>query len=181
MKKINREILQYSLIGAAICELISLALIGPDILFPYGLALGLAVSVIGLRLLAATIEAVTCSRGARGGTSGYIIRILLYALALCLGARTGVLAFAGCAIGLLIPKAALVFGQLAMPAIRKALGKEEPVTEHFVPVTDNTSRIFVKSQGMSTYRGGRSFFTYRHFKQYKLVQVSADESKRAGI
>jgi hypothetical protein len=159
-----------------VCELVSLALIGPGAAFPYGLVLGLAVAIIGMRLLAATVEALTGrTRGKKIVTLGYLVRILLYALALYLCVRTGLHALFGCMAGLLLPKAALPFGQLAMPKIRKALGKEEPVTEHFVAVPDPRSRLFVKSQAMVKYQGGRAFLTYRHFKHYKMVYGQADK------
>jgi hypothetical protein len=154
-----------------------LAIIGPAFAFPYGLVLGLAVAIIGMRLLAATVEAATGNaRSKKVVTLGYVVRILLYVLALYLCVRTGLHALFGCMAGLLLPKAALTFGQLAMPKIRKSLGKEEPVTEHFVVVTEPTSRLFVKTQGMVKYQNGRAFLTYRHFKKYKLIQAQTDES-----
>ncbi|GHU63955.1 hypothetical protein AGMMS49983_08650 [Clostridia bacterium] len=170
IKKITREIIQYSIIGAAVCEVVSLAVIGPGVVFPYGLVLGLATGIIAMRLLASSLETVTKTRRAGAVTSGYVVRILLYALALYLCARTGGVAFAGCAIGLLLPKAALTVSQLVTPKIRRALGKEEPETEHFVLVADPRGRLFVKTQGMMKDRGGRTYLTYRRFKHYKLVQ-----------
>lgn len=165
------------MIGAAICELVSLPLIGLSATFLYGLIFGLAVAIIGMRLLAATVDAVTSGSGKKIVSLGYVIRIILYALALYLCVRTGIYSLFGCMAGLLIPKVALSFGQLAMPKIRKALGKEEPVEEYFVPVVDPQSRLFVKSQGMVKYKGGRAFLTHKHFKKYKLVKTSPDGLK----
>ncbi|MDR0875953.1 MAG: hypothetical protein LBN12_07085 [Clostridiales Family XIII bacterium] len=163
------------MVGAVVCELVSLAIIGPGAAFPYGLVLGLAVAIIGIRLLSATLEAAAQARRPVAVTLGYLVRILLYAFALYLCARTGAAAFFGCVAGLLLPKAALAVSQLVTPKVRRALGKEEPETEHFVAVADPQGRLFVKTQGMMKDRGGRTYVTYRHFKHYKLVYGSADE------
>ena len=179
IKKLTKEIIQYSLIGAAVCELVSLALIGPSAFFLYGLVLGLAVAIIGVHLLAATVVSATSERGKKIVSLGYIVRIILYALALYLCVRTGIYALFGCMAGLLLPKVALTVGQLVMPKIRKAMGKEEPETEHYVAVSNPGSRLFVKTQGMVIYRGGKAFVTHRHFKQYKLVKTNNDSVKTA--
>jgi hypothetical protein len=155
--------------------LVSLLLIGPGTAFPYGLVLGLAISIIGIRLLSATLDAAAQARRPVAVTLGYLVRILLYAFALYLCARTGMAAFFGCVAGLLLPKAALAVSQLLTPKVRRALGREEPETEHFVAVTDPASRLFVKTQGMMKDRGGRTYVTYRHFKHYKLVYGPANE------
>ena len=159
-----------------VCELVSLALIGLSLTFLYGLALGLAVAIVGMRLLAATVEAATSERGKKIVSVGYILRIIIYTLALYLCVRTGLHALFGCMVGLLLPKVALAVGQLVMPKIRKAMGKEESVTERFVAVPNPGSRLFVKTQGMVIYSGGRAFVTHRHFKQYKLVKDNVYES-----
>ena len=158
------------------CELVSLALIGPSAIFLYGLVLGLAVAIIALNMLASNVSAATGARSKKIVSTGYFIRILLYALALYLCAKTGLVALVGCMAGLLLPKAALTFGQLVMPKIRKAMGKEEPVTERFVVVSDPGSRLFVKTQGMVINKGGRDFFTYKHFKHYKRIDENAYDS-----
>ena len=161
------------------CELVSLAIIGPSAVFLYGLVLGLAVAIIALNMLASNVSAATGTRSKKFVSTGYLIRILLYALALYLCAKTGMFALIGCMAGLLLPKAALTFGQLVMPKIRRATGKEEPVTERFVVVPDPRSRLFVKTQAMVINKGGRDFLTYKHFRQYKRIEENAYESKES--
>ena len=158
------------MIGAIVCELVSLALIGFSSIFLYGLVLGLAVAIIGVHLLASTIEAAAGNRRIKTVSLGLLIRIMLYALSLYLCARTGMYAVFGCMAGLLLPKAALIFGQLAMPKIRKAMGKEEPEAGHFVEVPDPGSRLFVKTYSIVISKDGRDYVTHRHFKRYKYVE-----------
>ena len=47
LKEFRNEIIIYAIVMAAVAEVVSLFIIGPNVMFPVGLAAGTAVSIIG--------------------------------------------------------------------------------------------------------------------------------------
>ena len=54
MTKFRNEIILYSLIMAAVAEVVSLIVIGPNVLFVLGLLIGTAVAIVGFIILVKT-------------------------------------------------------------------------------------------------------------------------------
>jgi len=144
--------------------------------FLYGLALGACFCILGLTLLTATIEWAMAARKKAAAVIGYIARLLIYFGVLYLAAKGGLVCLAGGGIGLLLPIAALLLSQTALPKILKLLGKEPAEEEHFV--LDRSSRFFEKEPNISIYKHGRVYATYRHYPRYKRIPVSHEERRK---
>ena len=56
LKEFRNEIIIYAIVMAAVAEVVSLFIIGPSVMFPAGLAVGTAVSIIGFIILVKTGE-----------------------------------------------------------------------------------------------------------------------------
>ena len=139
--------------------------LGPSILFIYGLALGTCVAVIALHVISRTVERAADS-GRRGPVVfGFFIRVLLYGGVLYLAVSTSVLSLAGAAIGLLLPHVALYVMHGLVPVIRRKIKREpEPVY-----VADTSSNLFIKEPWMVLYKNGRSYLTYKHYRKRRVV------------
>ena len=89
----------YTVVLAAIIELISLPVIGPGILFPYGLAIGVCVAAVNLNIIESSIKRAV-DRGKKWPVFfGLLIRVLLYAGAFLMAVRTSNISGLGAAIG----------------------------------------------------------------------------------
>ena len=154
----------YTIIAAAAAELISLPVLGPNILFPYGLAIGACASVIALNIIHYSIERAAERRKKGPVVLGFIVRVLLYGGALFFAVSTAGLTFAGAAIGLVLPHAALYVMRGLLPVIRKKIAKE-PET---VWVTDTRSLLFVKEPWFVLDKEGRTYLTHKHYRKIKV-------------
>jgi len=162
---LRKDITGYTLIAAVAAELISLPFLGPNILFPYGLALGICAALIALYVISVSIDRAV-ARGKRSPVFlGFFIRMLLYGGALWLAVRTSGISGAGAAIGLLLPQAALRIRLGLVPAIRRKLGREPAAVYR----TDTRSRVFVKEPWLVRYNKGRMYLTHRHYRKVRVV------------
>jgi len=143
---------------------ISLPIVGPGILFPYGLAIGTCVSIINLGIISISIGSAV-ERGKKGPVIvGYIVRILLYAGAFLLAIKTSGITGLGAAIGFMLPRITLYIRYALLPLIRRKLGKESQA----VYMTDTHSRVFVKEPWLVRYNRGRAYVTHRHFRKVRI-------------
>jgi len=163
----KRKIVKYTLIAAGVAEIASLPAIGPDIDFIYGLALGTAIGIVNTHLLATSVEHMAESRKKAFVTIGYFVRLALYAVALCAGAFVGTRALAGSAIGVLLPKAAILLIYAIVPWFLVKTGK----TPKAMYVTDTRSRVFERQPMFVKYSCGRLYMTHRRFRIVKAVPV----------
>ena len=147
--------------------MISLPAIGPSIRFSYGLAIGACVAIIALNIISLSIGRAAERGKKKPVIFGYIIRVLLYGGALFFAVRTSGLTFAGAAIGLLLPHAAIYVMLGLLPAVRKKFRKEPKE----VWVADTRSMMFVKEPSLVLYRKGRAYLTHRH---YRKIRVTGD-------
>ena len=165
MREIKKEITLYTIVVAAIAGAVSLLVFGLNIVFPYGLAIGVCAAVISLNIISSTIDKAV-ERGRRAPVIiGFISRIALYIAALYLAATTAPLAALGAAIGLLLPHL-VIYARFALrPAIRRKMGKEPRHTY----VTDTHSNIFIKEPWLVRYNKGKTYITHRHYKKVRVV------------
>ena len=155
----------YAIVAAGVAEVVSLPVIGANVLFPYGLALGVCASVISLHVISASIERAV-GRGKKGPVIfGLAGRVVLYAGALVLAARTADSAFAGAAIGVLLPYLSLYVRLGLLPAIRRGV-KKEPLA---VYVADTSSNLFVKEPWLVRSARGKTYMTYRHYRKKRVM------------
>ena len=148
--------------------MISLPAIGPNILFSYGLAIGACAAVIALNIIGVSIERAAERNKKKPVIFGYIIRVLLYGGALFFAVRTSGLTFAGAAIGLLLPHAALYVMYGLVPAIRKRVRKEpQPVW-----VTDTRSLLFVSEPHLVLQSNGRTYLSHRHYRKIRTERTN---------
>ena len=155
--------------AAAVAELVSLPAIGPNILFPYGLAVGACVAIVNLNLISATIERAVESGRKSPVIIGFIVRVLLYGGALWLAATTSLFSGLGAAIGILIPHIVLYARHALIPALKRKLDKEPPS----IYVVDTRSNMFVKEPWLvrdGKARDGkvRTYLTHRHYRKVKI-------------
>ena len=164
---IRKKLILYTIIAAVVVEVISLPVIGPNLLFSYGLAIGACAAIIALNIIAVSIDRAA-ERGKRKPVIfGYIVRVLLYGGALFLSVRTSGLSFAGAAIGLLLPHAAIYVMYGLVPSVRKRFSKDPPE----VWVADNRSLLFVSEPHLILQSNGKTYLTHRH---YRKIRVTSD-------
>ena len=150
---------------------------GPNILFPYGLAVGVCAAIVNLNIISVSIDRAV-ERGRRGPVIiGFIIRILLYAGAFWLAVRTSGISGLGAAIGFLLPRVTMYVRHVFMPWLRRRLGKE-PLA---VYRTDTKSNVFVKEPWSVRYNKGRAYKTFRHYKKVRVVQEPGKAKESGNI
>ena len=160
----KKEITIYSIIAAAIAEAVSLPVFGPNIFFPYGLAIGACASVISLNIISSTIEKAIEKGRKAPVIVGLVTRIVLYLAALYLAATTAPLSALGAAIGLLLPHLVIYVRFALRPAIRWKMGKDPKHTY----VTDMRSNIFIKEPWIVRYNKGKAYMTHRHYRKARV-------------
>lgn len=77
LKEFRNEIIIYAIVMAAVAEVVSLFIIGPNIMFPVGLAAGTAVSIIGFIILVKTGETLMEESKKSPILLGYVVRLFL--------------------------------------------------------------------------------------------------------
>jgi len=138
-------------------------------LFSYGLAIGVCAAVIALNVIGFSIERATDSGKRKPVIFGYLFRIVLYGGALLLAINTSVASFAGAAIGLLLPHAALYVTYGLVPVIRRKVMREpQPVW-----VTDTSSLLFFKEPYHVIDNKGKTYLTHKHYRKKRIIPDQA--------
>ena len=167
ISEIKREITLYTIIAAAAVEAISLPILGPDILFTYGLAIGACAAAINLNIISVSVDRAV-RQGRKGPVIfGFALRALLYGGAFWLAVSTSGVSGAGAAAGFLLPRIVMPIRFVFLPWMRRKLGKE-PET---VYVTDTHSKVFVKEPWHVRYNKGRAYLTHRHYRKIRVAAV----------
>lgn len=99
LKSFRNEIIIYGLVMAGVAEVVSLFVIGPSIMFPIGLAVGTAVSIIGFIILVRTGRDLMENKKKSPILLGYIVRIVLYAATFMICIKLSLQCGFGCGIG----------------------------------------------------------------------------------
>lgn len=99
LNSFRNEIILYGIIMAAVGEIVSLFVIGPNIMFPIGLAVGTAVSIIGFVILVYTGKALMVNERKSPILLGYILRLGLYAVSFFFCIRMDLRCGFGCGLG----------------------------------------------------------------------------------
>jgi len=151
-------------VTAAVAEVVSLPVTGPNILFPFGLAIGVCAAIVSLHIIGASIEGAV-KRGKKAPVIlGFVVRILLYGGTFWFGLKTSYVSGVGVAIGFLLPHLAMYVKYGLAPSVRRKLGKE-PQT---VYETDTSVNLFFKEPLHMLKLGESTYMTFRHFRK-KLV------------
>jgi len=165
MERIKKEIAIITAVLIGVAELVSLPTLGLSGQFPYGLALGGAVSILCLHLLSAAIGRALAS-GRKGAIYfGLILRIVIYGGALIFALRTGLYAGLGCMVGYLLPAVAIPVRTALLPKLRALTGKAPIGQVRYV--RDGHSRRLERAPYFLQYRRGRAYLTHRHFPTYR--------------
>ena len=174
MSEIKKTITKYTIIIAAIAAVISLFVFGPNILFPYGIALGVCASLVNLSVISSSIDRAVASGRKAPVIIGFLIRIVLYGAAFFLAVRTGGISGLGAAIGFLLPRLCLHIHYGFLPWFRQKTGREpKPVYK-----TDTSVNIFDKEPRFLMYNNGRAYLTHRHYRKVKDVSAGERGDKR---
>ena len=99
LKEFRNEIIIYGIVMAAVAEVVSLFVIGPNALFAAGLAAGTAVSVIGFIILVRTGETLAEESKKSPILLGYIVRLLLYGVVFFICIKASLPCGFGCGVG----------------------------------------------------------------------------------
>ena len=165
MTEVKKKTTKYSIIAAVVAALVSLPVTGFSILFPYGMALGVCVSIVNLSVISSSIDRAVASGKKAPVIIGFLVRILLYAGAFWLAVSTGGLSALGAAIGFLLPRLILQIIYGTAPWLKQKIGREpKPVYK-----TDTRSNIFDKEPRFVRYNRGRAYMTHRHFRKVRVV------------
>ena len=99
LKEFRNEIIIYAIVMAAVAEVVSLFIIGPSVMFPAGLAVGTAVSIIGFIILVKTGETLMEESKKSPILLGYIVRLFLYGISFFICIKLSLQCGCGCGIG----------------------------------------------------------------------------------
>ena len=99
LKEFRNEIIIYGIVMAAVAEVISLFVIGPDVLFAVGLASGTAVSILGFIILVRTGETLVEESKKSPILLGYVVRLFLYGVVFFICIKASLPCGFGCGIG----------------------------------------------------------------------------------
>lgn len=109
MTKFRNEIILYSLIMAAVAEVVSLIVIGPNIMFVLGLLIGTAVAIVGFIILVKTGQMLMDDKKKKPVVLGYVFRIFLYGISFLFCIKLSLPCGFGCGCGFITVHAGILF------------------------------------------------------------------------
>jgi len=170
MIEVKKEIVTYTIIAAAIAEIISLPLFGLNIMFPYGLAIGVCVAVLNLNIISKSIEKAVAQRNRSPVIVGFFIRIVLYGGGFYLAVTTSLISGLAAAIGFALPHIVLYIRKAIMPVLKKKINKEPAP----IYVVDTSSNMFIKEPWIVQYKNSRTYLTYRHYRKRRIQKETGE-------
>ncbi|MDF3000813.1 MAG: hypothetical protein K0Q48_932 [Bacillota bacterium] len=105
----KNRIFKYGIMVSAIVELASIPILGFDVQFLYGLALGTAIAIVNFNLMALTFQFVLKRRNASLAFIGYLIRLAIYGAGFFASLQVGIISAMGTALGYLTLKLAMFY------------------------------------------------------------------------
>ena len=99
MTKFRNEIIVYACIMAAVAEVASLIVIGPDLMFVLGLVIGTAVTIVGFLILVRTGQMLMDDKKKKPVILGYVLRIFLYGISFLFCIKLSLRCGCGCGLG----------------------------------------------------------------------------------
>ncbi|QOX64564.1 ATP synthase subunit I [Anoxybacterium hadale] len=105
----KNKIFKYGIVATAIIELASIPLLGFDVQFLYGLALGTAIAIVNFNLMAFTFQLVLERHNASLAFIGYLIRLAVYGAGFIASLHVGMISAMGTALGYLTLKLAMFY------------------------------------------------------------------------
>jgi len=109
LTEFKKGIFKYGIIAALIAEAISLAAIGFNTQFAYGLALGTCIAIVNFNILAFCCKKVVDGGGAFASLAGYLFRMMIYGFAFYMSVKISLYSAAGTVIGFLTLKIGLYY------------------------------------------------------------------------
>ena len=114
VSKLKKQVAIYGLAVIAVCEIVSLFIIGFDIGFTVFLLAGFAAALVNFWLLAFFLQKMLDSGNAGFSTISFVIRILIYCAVFFISVKQGhTPSWVGCLIGILAPKVPLYYSMLS--------------------------------------------------------------------
>lgn len=115
INKIKKQVTIYGFAAIVICQIISLFIIGFDILFSAFLLAGFAAGIASFWLLAYFLEKMLDSGNTGFSTISFVIRILIYCAVFFIAIRQGTACGLACLLGILAPKLPLYYFHAVKP------------------------------------------------------------------
>ena len=116
VSKLKKQVAIYGLAVIAVCEIVSLFIIGFDIGFTVFLLAGFAAALVNFWLLAFFLQKMLDSGNAGFSTISFVIRILIYCAVFFISVKQGhTPSWVGCLIGILAPKVPLYYFNAVKP------------------------------------------------------------------
>ena len=109
LKSFRNEIIIYGIVFAAVAEVVSLFIIGPNAAFAAGLAAGTAVSVIGFAILVKSGETLGKESKKYPLILGYVFRLLLYGVSFFICIKISLPCGFGCGTGFITIHCGIMF------------------------------------------------------------------------
>lgn len=109
LAEFKNKIVQYGIIAALICEVVSLFFLGWNPGFTYGLALGTAISIVNFTMMEVTLRRVLSTGNRWMASLGYLIRLLFYGVAFYSAIKIGIVSAVGVLIGFMTLKVAIFY------------------------------------------------------------------------
>lgn len=140
LTRFRNEIIIYACLMAALAEIISLFVIGPDAAFSIGLLIGTAISIIGFIILVQSGRHLLEKEKKAPVILGYGIRLVLYAVFFLICVRSSLRCGAGCGLGFIT----VHFGILFLYGIVYNFfrNKKKPLNDWTVPKKWNDLSIY---------------------------------------
>ena len=122
VSKLKKQVAIYGLAVVAVCEIVSLFIVGFDIGFTVFLLVGFAAALVNFWLLAFFLQKMLDSGNAGFSTISFVIRILIYCAVFFIAVKQGhTPSWVGCLAGILAPKVPLYYFNAVKPdSIRSA-------------------------------------------------------------
>lgn len=115
ISRIKKQVALYGLIVIAVCEIVSLFVLGFNALFAIFLVVGFAAALINFNLLALFLKKMLDSGNAGYSTLSFVARILIYCGVFFIAVKQGLAPGLACLLGFLAPKLPLYYFHAIKP------------------------------------------------------------------
>ena len=115
ISRIKKQVALYGLVFIAVCQIVSLFIIGFDVLFTVFLMAGLAAGLVCFNLIEFFLKKMLDSGNAGLSTLSFVIRILIYCGVFFIAVKQGTACGLACLLGILAPKVPLYYFHAIKP------------------------------------------------------------------
>lgn len=113
--KIKKQVALYGFAVIAVCQIVSLVIIGFDLMFTLFLIAGYAAGLVNFLIIEFFLKKMLASGNASYSTLSFVIRILIYCAVFFIAVKQGTAQGLACLLGILAPKVPLYYFNAVKP------------------------------------------------------------------